>query len=146
MTVTDWFRQNCMTWNHEKCHCICIGQNIDQHGFKFADLSKEVEILGVNTNNKYSFNSRTKIFLEKLVRYSVPSLGAHLDNDHKIISLNAGPRKSKNIHLESKGSLQPFSNTDSTILWKLLSNNTQINLYQRNKQISLIEICKITNN
>ena len=23
----------------KKCHCICIGQNIDQHSFTFADLS-----------------------------------------------------------------------------------------------------------
>ena len=74
MTVTAWFCQNRMTRSHEKCHCICIGQNIDQHSFTFADLSKEVEILGVNTNNKFSFNSRTKISVEKLARYSVTSL------------------------------------------------------------------------
>ena len=53
---------------------MCIGQNIDQHSFTFADLSKEVEILRVNTNNKFSFNSRTKISVEKLARYSVTSL------------------------------------------------------------------------
>ena len=71
MTVTDWFCQNCMTRNYEKCHCVCIGQNIGQHSFTFPDLNKEVEILGVNTENKFSF---TKISVEKLVRYSVTSL------------------------------------------------------------------------
>ena len=35
---------------------------------------KQVETLGVSTNNKFSFNSRTKISVEKLVRYSVTSL------------------------------------------------------------------------
>ena len=54
--------------------CIYIGQNINQHSFTFADLSKEVEILSVNTWNKFSFNSSTKIYVEKLVRYSVTSL------------------------------------------------------------------------
>ena len=39
---------------------MCIGQDIDEYSFTFADLSKEVEILGVNTDNKFSFNSRTK--------------------------------------------------------------------------------------
>ena len=49
MRVTDCFCQNCMTWNPEKHHCVCIGQNIDHHSFTFADLSKEVEMLGVKT-------------------------------------------------------------------------------------------------
>ena len=74
MTVIDWFCQNCMIWNHEKCHYKCIGQNIDQYSFTFADLSKEVKIFGVSTENKFTFNSCTKISVEKLVRYSVTSL------------------------------------------------------------------------
>ena len=75
MTVTDCFCQNCMTWNHEKYQCVCIGQNIDQNSVTFADLSKELEILGVNTENKFNFNSSIKIVVEKLVSYSVTSLG-----------------------------------------------------------------------
>ena len=39
-----------------------------------VDLSREVEILGANTNNKFSLNSRTKTSLEKLIRYSLTSL------------------------------------------------------------------------
>ena len=74
MAVTNWFCQNCMIWNHEECHCVCTGQNIDQNSLTFADLSEEVEILGVNTKNKFSFNSSTKISVEELVRYSMTSL------------------------------------------------------------------------
>ena len=44
MTVTAWLCQNWVTRNHEKCPFICISQNIDQHSFTFADLSKEMEI------------------------------------------------------------------------------------------------------
>ena len=47
---------------------LCIGQN------KFENLSKEVEILGVNTDSKFSFKGRTKISVQKLVRYSMTSL------------------------------------------------------------------------
>ena len=35
-------------------------------------------------------------------------MGEHLDNDHKRISLTVSPRKSKNVNLESKGSLNRF--------------------------------------
>ena len=47
---------------------LCIGQN------KFANLSKEVETLGVNTDSKFSFKDRTKISVQKLVRCSMTSL------------------------------------------------------------------------
>ena len=39
-----------------------------------VDLSQEVKILAVNTDNKCSFNNRTKTSVEKLVRYSLKSL------------------------------------------------------------------------
>ena len=39
---------------------------------------------------------------------------AHLDNDHKTILLTVGSKKSKNV--KSKGSSQPFPNTNSVIL------------------------------
>ena len=43
-------------------------------------------------------------------------MAAHLDNDRKRILLTAGSRKSKNVNLESKGSLGQFSNKNPTIL------------------------------
>ena len=73
-------------------------------------------------------------------------MAAHLDNDQKRTSLTVGSRKLKNLNLESKGSLEPFASTNSSILWHFLSNNTQINLYQEISKISLTEIFKITNN
>lgn len=56
------------------CHCSCTGQIIDQDSFAFADLRKEVEILGANTDNKFSFNSCTKKSVEKLFKCSVNTL------------------------------------------------------------------------
>ena len=41
---------------------------------------------------------------------------AHLDHNHKRISLAVGAKKSKNVKLESKGSSEPFPNTSSIIL------------------------------
>ena len=37
-------------------------------------LSKEVEILAANTDNKFSYNSRTRPSVDNLVRYSLTSL------------------------------------------------------------------------
>ena len=45
-----------ISWNHEKCRCTRIGQNIDQDSFTFIDLCKEEEILKVNTDNKLSLS------------------------------------------------------------------------------------------
>ena len=69
---------------------LCTGQNIDQHSFKFANLSKEVQILGVNTDNKFSFESRTKISCQILCDFA--GMAAQLDNDHKRISVTVGSR------------------------------------------------------
>ena len=108
-----------------------------------------MEILVANTDNKFSFNRRSKIPVEKLVRYSVTSL----EWLHTLIKikkeprlLTVGSRKLKNLNLESKGSLEPFASTNSSILWHFLSSNTQINLYQEISKISLTEIFKTTNN
>ena len=59
-------------------------------------------------------------------------MAPQLDYDQKKISFTVDSRKSENINLKSKGSLEPFSNTNSAILWHFLSNNNQINLYQKN--------------
>ena len=56
------------------CHCSCTGQIIDQDSFAFANLRKEMEILGANTDNKFSFNSFTKISVENLAKCLVTSL------------------------------------------------------------------------
>ena len=78
-----------------------------------------MEILVANTDNKFSFNRRSKIPVEKLVRYSVTSL----EWLHTLItikkeprSLTVGSRKLKNLNLESKGHLEPFASTNSSIL------------------------------
>ena len=59
--------------------------NIDQHSFTFAYLSKEVEILGVNTEKKFSFNSSTKTCRRKAGQLlcDFSGMALHLDNDHK---------------------------------------------------------------
>ena len=75
---------------------------------------------------------------------------AHLAYDQKRILLTVDSRKSRNVNLKSKSSLESFPDTNSTILFPILlrhflSNNNKINFYQKNQQNSLIEICKITN-
>ena len=42
--------------------------------FIYPNLRKEVEILNVNSVNKFSFNGRIKASIEQLVKYSESSL------------------------------------------------------------------------
>ena len=42
--------------------------------FIYPNLLKEVEILNVNSVNKFSFNGRIKASIEQLVKYSESSL------------------------------------------------------------------------
>ena len=69
MTVTDWFCQNYITRNHEKYCCYVLTKTLAS-----VYLRKEVEILGTNTDNKFSYNSCTKTSVDNLVRYSLVSL------------------------------------------------------------------------
>ena len=75
-----------MQQNVVKCFMIrCLDLAIYTDLFT---LSKEAETLGGNTDNKFGFKSRTKISVEKLVRYSVTSL----ERLHILITIIKGSR------------------------------------------------------
>ena len=55
--VKEWFYENFMILNPDKCHYTCIGKNTESDIFKFENVflenSKEEVILGI-TINSYS--------------------------------------------------------------------------------------------
>ena len=68
-----------------------------------------MEVLDVNTENKFSFNSRKKSWSNgqiavQMLRDFSEHRPAHVDNDRKRISLAVSSKKSKNVKLESKDS------------------------------------------
>ena len=61
-----------MILNPNKCHYMCIGKNTESDIFKFENVclenSKEDVILGINIDNKLTFDSHIKTSAEKLVK------------------------------------------------------------------------------
>ena len=60
-TVHQWFYENYMVLNAEKCHFMCLGNNTENETFLFNSIlmenCKEQKILGVMIDNKLNFKS-----------------------------------------------------------------------------------------
>ena len=84
MIVEDWFFENYMILNPEKCYFMCIGKNIsDSELLNLNDLDlkncKEVEILGITLDRNLNFKrhkkylqksrSKVKCFTEDIITY-----------------------------------------------------------------------------
>ena len=59
--VTEWFFENCMFINAEKCHFMCLGKITGNETFIFKDNtmnnSKEEKILGVTIDNRLTLRT-----------------------------------------------------------------------------------------
>ena len=62
--VKEWFYENFMILNPNKCHNTCIGKNNESDIFKFENVclenSKEELILEITIDNKLTFDSHIK--------------------------------------------------------------------------------------
>ena len=63
--VEDWFFENYMILNPEKCYFMCIGKNVsDSELLNLNDLNlkncKEVEILGITLDRNLNFKRHIK--------------------------------------------------------------------------------------
>ena len=67
--VKEWFYENFMILNPNKCHYMCIGKNTESDIFKFENVclenSKEEVILGMTIDNKLTFDSHIKSMCPK---------------------------------------------------------------------------------
>ena len=67
--VKEWFYENFMILNPNKCHYMCIGKNTESDIFKFENVclenSKEEVILGITIDNKLTFDSHIKSICQK---------------------------------------------------------------------------------
>ena len=73
MIVEDWFFENYMILNPERCYFICIGKDVSESEFlNLNDLHlkncKEVEILCTTIDRNLSRKGHIKIFAEKPVK------------------------------------------------------------------------------
>ena len=67
--VKEWFYENFMIFNQNKCHYMCIAKNTESDIFKFQNMrlenSKEEVILGIAIDNKLTFDGHIKSMCRK---------------------------------------------------------------------------------
>ena len=67
--VKEWFYENFMILNPNKCQYMCIGKNTESDIFEFENVclenSKEEGILGITIDNKLTFDSHIKSICRK---------------------------------------------------------------------------------
>ena len=93
--VINWFYENYMILNTEKCHYICMGKDVDENetlqilGQQKMINCKEVEILGIKIDRKLSFHQHIKSMSKKPGQKlsSFLRISPYLKNDLKMLFL-----------------------------------------------------------
>ena len=82
--VKEWFYENFMILNPNKCHYMCIGKNTESDIFKFEN-SKEEVILGITIGNKLTFDSHIKSIYGKAGQKlsALSRISPYLETDEK---------------------------------------------------------------
>ena len=66
---TNWFYENFMVLNSNKCHFMCIGRDGENETFNFKDVcyknSREEVILGITIDNKLNFDGHIRKICKK---------------------------------------------------------------------------------
>ena len=87
--VSKWFEENFMVLNADKCHFMCLGQDMENETFIFNififNNSNEEKILGITIDNKLTFKSHIKILCRKAAEKmkALSRLLNHLSDSHK---------------------------------------------------------------
>ena len=70
--VLEWFEENYMVLNGDKCYFLCLGKDVENETFIFNDFilnnSNEEKILRTSIDNKLTFKSHIKILCRKAVQ------------------------------------------------------------------------------
>ena len=165
--VSDWFYENYMVLNAEKCHFMCLGKNTEEETFIFNGIvmrnSKEEKILGVIIDNKLSFKSHINDLCKKASKKlaALSCLSRFLNNSEKKLVFNSVlksqfnycplvwmfcSRTSNNmINMIHERALRVVQNDFTSDLDILLQNSNDICNHHRNIQTLLIEVFKIKN-
>ena len=165
--VSDWFYENYMVLNADKCHFMCLGKNTEEETFTFNEIvmknSKEEKILGVIIDNKLSFKSHIKELCKKASQKlaALSRLSGYLNSNEKQLVFNSVlksqfnycplvwmfcSRNSNNmINKIHERALRVVQNDFNSDFDSLLQNSNDICNHHRNIQTLLIEVFKIKN-
>ena len=87
--VKEWFYENFMILNPNKCHYMCIRKNTESDIFKFENVclenSIEELILGVTIDNKLTFDNHIKSICRKAGQKlsALSRISPYLETDKK---------------------------------------------------------------
>ena len=75
--ISEWFYENYIVLNADKCHFLTVGFNEPFSVFSFNDTTvenaSEEKMLGIVIDNKLNFRSHLKIYVKRLTKNSVHS-------------------------------------------------------------------------
>ena len=96
MIVEDWFFENYMILNPEKCYFMCIGNNVsDSELLNLNDLNlkncEEVKILGIALNRNLNFKGHIKNICRKAGQKlsALLRISSHINTDKKALLYNS---------------------------------------------------------
>ena len=93
--ISNWFEENYVVLNVDKCHFMSLGKNTENENFIFNNLifsnSNEERILGITNDNKLTFKSHIKILCRKAIQKTgaLSRLLSHLSDSQKILIFNS---------------------------------------------------------
>ena len=165
--VKEWFYENFMILNPNKCHYMCIGKNSESDIFKFENVclenSKEEVILGITIDNKLTFDSHIKSICRKADQKlsALSRISPYLEIDKKELLFKSMVKSQFNycplvwmfcsrnannlINKIQERSLRLITNDKTSTFEHLLQANNEITTHQRNLQVLMVEVFKIIN-
>ena len=165
--VKEWFYENFMILNPNKCHYTCIGKNTESDIFKVQNVclenSKEEVILGITIDNKLTFDSHIKSICRKTGQKlrALSRISPYLETDKKellfksvmksqfsycpLVWMLCSRHANNLINKIQKRSLRLIMNDKTSPFEHLLQANNEITTHQRNLQVLMVEVFKIIN-
>ena len=166
--IQNWFQENLMVLNTNKCHCMCFGIGGENDDFIFGGIklpnSCEEKILGVIIDNKLKFDPHIKSMCKKSAQKLgvLNRISSLLDPEKKRLVFNAviksyfcycplnwmfGSQRSNNlINRIHERSLKTVYNDASSIFQELLQRIRIVSVHHENIQTLTTEVFKVVNN
>ena len=164
--VREWFYENYMVLNADKCHFMCFGLNKEDETLEFDEISlknsNKEKFLGITIDNKLTFESHVTDLCTKASQKigALSRIKNYLDDSQKKLIFNAMIKSQFNycplvwmfcsrslnnmINKVHERSLRMISDDYSSDFEELLDNNNDISNHHRNIQTLMIEMFKIS--
>ena len=166
--LSEWFTENFMILNPDKCHYMCLGKDTVNDILNFCDeelKSSELEtVLGIEIDQKLTFNCHVKTLCSKAAKKlsALQRIDNIIDEEKRNLLFNAiiksqfsycplvwmfCSRRSNNLinNIHERALRATFDDHTSNFT-QLLEKKREFTIHQQNIQALMKEIYKFTNN